>query len=90
MNCKKCKRCGCFFVSDTDVCLKCEPKDNFEIAQLRNYLSSNEANSLDELSYNIGISPANLSRHISSEEFVNIYNKFNKDTSNEGFNDITL
>ena len=90
MNCKKCKRCGCFFVSDTDVCLKCEPKDNFEIAQLRNYLSSNEANSLDELSYNIGISPANLSRYISSEEFINIYNKLNKNTSIEGFNDITL
>ena len=90
MNCKKCKRCGCFFISDTDVCLKCEPKDNFEIAQLRNYLSSNEANSLDELSYNIGISPANLSRYISSEEFINIYNKLNKNTSIEGFNDITL
>ena len=90
MNCKKCKRCGCFFISDTDVCLKSEPKDNFEIAQLRNYLSSNEANSLDELSYNIGISPANLSRYISSEEFINIYNKLNKNTSIEGFNDITL
>ena len=38
MNCKKCKRCGCFFVSDNEVCSKCEPKDNIELAKLRNYL----------------------------------------------------
>lgn len=90
MNCKKCKRCGCFFVSDSEICSKCEPKDNFEIAKLRNYLSSNEANSFDELSYTVGIAPANLSRHISSDEFINVYNKLNQNTSNEGFNGISL
>lgn len=90
MNCKKCKRCGCFFVSDNEVCSKCEPRDNFEIAKLRNYLSSNEVFSFDELSYNVGIAPANLSRYISSEEFINVYNSLNKNSSDEGFNNINI
>ena len=27
MNLNKCSRCGCFFASTTDVCPKCESKD---------------------------------------------------------------
>ena len=42
MDCKRCKRCGCFFVSNNDVCPKCELKDNNEIVKLRNYLDNNE------------------------------------------------
>lgn len=90
MNCKKCKRCGCFFVSDNEVCPKCEPRDNFEITKLRNYLNSNEVFSFDELSYNVGIAPANLNRYISSEEFVNIYNKLNQKFNDENLNNIDI
>ena len=31
MNFNKCERCGCFFVTDQNVCPKCEPKENFEM-----------------------------------------------------------
>ena len=90
MNCKKCKRCGCFFVSDNEVCSKCEPKDNMELAKLRNYLSSNTVVSLEELSNNVGITPANLNRFITSEEFTGVYKQLSKNSSDEGFNNISI
>lgn len=90
MNCKKCKRCGCFFVSDNEVCSKCEPKDNIELAKLRNYLNSNTVVSLEELSNNVGITPANLNRFITSEEFTGVYKQLAKNTSDEGFNNISI
>lgn len=90
MNCKKCKRCGCFFVSDNEVCSKCEPKDNMELAKLRNYLSSNTVVSLEELSNNVGIAPANLNRFITSKEFTGIYKQLSKNSSDEGFNNISI
>ncbi len=90
MNCKKCKRCGCFFVSDNEVCSKCESKDNMELAKLRNYLSSNEVVSLEELSNNVGIAPANLNRFIASEEFSEVYKQLNKNSSDEGYNNISI
>ena len=31
MQFNKCSRCGCFFVSNGDVCPNCAPKDNFEM-----------------------------------------------------------
>ena len=90
MNCKKCKRCGCFFVSDNEVCSKCEPKDNMELAKLRNYLSSNTVVSLEELSNNVGIAPANLNRFITSEEFTGVYKQLSKNSSDDGFNNISV
>ena len=90
MNCKKCKRCGCFFVSDNEVCSKCEPKDNFELEKLRNYLSSNTVVSLEELSNNVGIAPANLNRFITSKEFTGIYKQLSQNSSEEGFNNISV
>lgn len=90
MECKKCKRCGCFFVSDNDVCTKCAPKDNCEIIKLRNYLNNNEVNSLDEIASNVGITQSNLLRHIGNDEFKNIYKNLNKNSSGEGFNNISI
>lgn len=90
MDCKRCKRCGCFFVSTNDVCPKCELKDNSEIIKLRNYLDNNEVYSLDEISSNIGITQANLVRHISSDEFKNVYKNLNKNSLAKGFNNISI
>ncbi|MFR5683490.1 MAG: hypothetical protein ACLUD1_05435 [Clostridia bacterium] len=42
MEFKKCKRCGCFFVSDHDVCCNCEPKDHADIATLKSYIQDSE------------------------------------------------
>ena len=90
MECKKCKRCGCFFVSTNDVCIKCEQKDNVEISKLRNYLSTNEVYSLDEIASNIGITQANLTRHIDLDEFKDVCKNINKNSSGEGFNNISI
>lgn len=90
MEFNKCKRCGCFFVSNKDVCIKCEPKDNFEIVKLRAYLNNNEAYSLDEISSNLSITPANLMRHINTDEFKGVCKNLNKNSSGEGFNNISI
>ena len=43
MEFKKCKRCGCFFVSNNDICGKCSPKDEYEITKLKNYFEENNS-----------------------------------------------
>ncbi len=90
MEFKKCKRCGCFFMSDNDICVKCAPKDNFEIIKLRNYLNNNEVSSFDEISSNLSIAPANLARYIENDEFKNICKNIGKNSSCEGFNNISI
>lgn len=67
MEFKKCERCGCFFVSQDNVCYNCITKDRAEINMLRNYFDINpniEANSLNALSIQTGISEKNLNRYI--------------------------
>ena len=71
MNFKKCSRCGCFFVSNGDVCPTCKPKDNFEMNKLRNFLENSDTNcSLESISYDTGISTRNLNRYFSNDSFV--------------------
>ena len=71
MNFKKCSRCGCFFVSNADVCPNCQPKDNFEMNQLRNFLENSDTNcSLESISYGTGISTKNLNRYFSNDIFL--------------------
>jgi hypothetical protein len=68
MDFKKCLRCGCFFVSNDNVCCNCAPKDKFEISKLKNYFDANgNYNSIEELSVNTGITINNLNRFISGE-----------------------
>lgn len=67
MEFKKCARCGCFFVSDNNICCNCEPKDTLELSKLNNYIEKNgNQNSLDEISVSTGISINNLNRYISN------------------------
>lgn len=48
---KKCARCGCFFMSNNDVCCNCESKDMFDIAKLNSIMEDNiNFNSIQELS----------------------------------------
>ncbi len=73
MDFKKCNRCGCFYISDSNVCSNCQPKDNLEIAKLNNYIEKygNNNCSLDEISVSTGISVKNLNRYI-NENGINI------------------
>lgn len=70
MNFNKCKRCGCFFISDKEICPSCTPKDNNEISKLNNFFNENTNTiTFNELSTATGISKKNLSRYISEKDF---------------------
>lgn len=74
MEFKKCIRCGCFFLSDNDVCCNCDYKDKLDISKLTNILDENISfNSIQDLSNVSGISTNNLSRLIKLDKF-NEYN----------------
>lgn len=71
MQFNKCSRCGCFFVSSGDVCPNCQPKDNFEMRKLKNFLEESDTNcSMESISYDTGISMKNLNRYFSKDSFV--------------------
>ena len=38
MEFNKCVRCGCFYVSEGDVCPKCSSKDDFEYSTFKSYI----------------------------------------------------
>lgn len=78
MEFKKCERCGCFFLSENNVCGNCGPKDSFEMSKLKNYFESeNYSNSIDSISVDTGISVKNLNRYLENEEFSNLSSKLN-------------
>lgn len=77
MNFNKCERCGCFFVTDQNVCPKCEPKENFEMQQLKNYLSTHTTSTVEDISINTGISEKNLDRFLKQEEFTQLMQSAN-------------
>lgn len=80
MNFNRCERCGCFFVTNSDVCPKCETKDTFEMKVLKNYLSNNSSlDSIDDISSNTGISKKNLNRFMQYDEFSNYMDNKNTD-----------
>lgn len=82
MDFKKCKRCGCFFSSPEQVCPNCEPKDNFEMSKLRNYIEDgNITSSLNGISNSTGISIKNLSRYLEQDEFIKINSMLNNSDS---------
>ena len=82
MEFKKCERCGCFFLSNSDVCCNCSPKDSFEISKLKNYFEGeNYSSSIDCISVQTGISVKNLNRYLGNEEFSKISSKLNIGTN---------
>ena len=69
MEFKKCARCGCFFMSNNDVCWNCESKDMFDKAKLNSIMEDNiNFNSIQELSNESGITINNLSRYIKNNK----------------------
>ena len=72
MELNKCTRCGCFYNSISNVCPTCMQKDSSEIDVLKNFLNENEATSINDLSYQTGITINNLNRFFKLDEFKNI------------------
>ena len=64
MEFKKCARCGCFFVTDGDVCINCMPKDRLDIFKLQSYLENSQNNTVDAISIDTGISAKNVERYL--------------------------
>ncbi len=76
MEFKKCDRCGCFFLADSNVCYNCSPKDTFEMSKLKSYLENeNYSNSIDSISVDTGISVKNLNRYFENKDFSKISSK---------------
>ena len=77
MNFNKCSRCGAFFLSENNICPNCQPKEDFEINCLQNFITENdEINySLDDISASTGISYKNLNRFLEMKQFSDFSNK---------------
>lgn len=71
---KRCARCGCMYISDTEVCGKCEKKDGADIYKLRGFLEQGYGEELTqgELAIAIGITDKNLVRFLGYDEFKGI------------------
>lgn len=78
MEFKRCERCGSFYLSESNICENCSPKDNFELSKLRNYFEGDiQASSIDYIAVDTGISVKNLNRYLGNEEFAEISSKLN-------------
>lgn len=75
MEFKKCMRCGCFFMSDNDVCCNCQSRDRMDIAKLNSILEeSHRFNSIQDLSIVSGVNINNLNRFIANNKISGIDN----------------
>ena len=70
MECKRCRRCGCFFVSDNDVCSNCEAKDIGDIANIKSFMLENENMSIKEVAGRFGTSESNILRYMEDDNFL--------------------
>lgn len=71
MEFKRCARCGCFFVTDGEVCNACAPKDRLDMAKVKNYFEENPNYSVDNISINTGVSTKNVSRYLGNQNISN-------------------
>ena len=69
MELNKCIRCGNFYVSKNSVCPSCAEKDNNEIYSFKTFVDENPLTSLENISFQTGISINNLNRFIKQDEF---------------------
>lgn len=76
MEFNKCSRCGSFYVSQGNVCPKCNNKDNLEFSTFKAYIQENGLQeNLDTISGEIGISVKNLSRFLDYEDLNTSFEK---------------
>ena len=69
MDFKKCKRCGSFYLSEGDVCPKCNTKDTFELTTFKSYIEKNGTeNSINAISQELGIQVKHLNRFLGYKE----------------------
>ena len=72
MEFKKCNRCGCFFISEDEVCCNCKTKDVADTIKIKNYIEDyGFPTTAEELSEGTGISLKNISRFGGIDAFEN-------------------
>ena len=71
---RKCARCGAMYISDTEVCGKCEQKDGADLNKLKGFLEIELGTvwSETDIAQATGIAPKNLSRFLNNDEFKGI------------------
>ncbi len=71
---RKCVRCGCMYIAETEVCSKCQKKDGADLYRLKGFLNEGigEPITQGELSIATGISNKNLARFLGYDEFKGI------------------
>ena len=92
MNLNKCSRCGCFFASTTDVCPKCESKDEYDINQLKNFLNESDrsAISVEDLSLHTGVSLKNVNRFLQNKALYKTFTNLGLNSENSFNSNINL
>ena len=60
-----------FICLGNDVCPNCESKDNNEIYNLKTFVEENPVTTLENISFQTGISVNNLNRFIKQDDFKN-------------------
>ena len=72
---RKCARCGCMYIAETEVCSACQQKDGADLYRLKGFLSegSGEPITQGELSIATGISNRNLARFLQNDELKEMY-----------------
>lgn len=70
---KKCVRCGCMYISNSEVCGKCQTKDGADLYKLKGFLDQSYGEvTQKEISLATGISDKNLSRFLQYDEFKGV------------------
>jgi len=75
MEARKCARCGSMFISDSQVCGRCQTKDNADLYRLKGFIENQgigEEIAQGELSIATGITNKNLARFLGYEEFKGV------------------
>ncbi len=71
---KKCIRCGCMYIAETQVCDKCQAKDGADLYRLKGIVENQDYEGMTqgELSIATGITNKNLTRFLGYDEFKGV------------------
>lgn len=72
---RKCVRCGCMYIAETEVCGRCQKKDGADLYKLKGFLQEDygEPITQGELAIATGISNRNLERFLGYDEFKDLW-----------------
>ena len=73
MEFKRCLRCGSFFISNSDTCELCAPKDKADLKIIKNFFQENDGiTNINEVSMGTNITEKNIIRLMGNQSIDNI------------------